>query len=120
MNLETVIDASLWSEISQNYEAGRFTDAIKDAMFSLTELIREKANLEGDGVSLVGQAFGGANPKIKVTKLESQSDKDIQAGTEAMLRGIYQAIRNPRSHEKYNDSKDEADAIIVLSTIWSG
>lgn len=114
MNLETVIDGSLWNEIRQNYAAGRFTDAIKDSVFLLTELIREKANLEGDGVSLVGQAFGGASPKIKVTKLESQSDKDIQAGTEAMLRGIYQAIRNPRSHEKYNDSKEEADAIIVF------
>jgi uncharacterized protein (TIGR02391 family) len=114
MNLETTIDANLWGEIQQNYEAARYTDAIKDAVLILTELIREKANLEGDGVSLVGQAFGGANPKIKVTKLQSQSDKDIQAGTEAMLRGIYQAIRNPRSHEKYSDSKDDADAIIVF------
>lgn len=114
MNLETVVDANLWGNIQENYAANRYTDAIKDAIFHLTELIREKANLEGDGVALVGQAFGGANPKIKVTKLESQSDKDIQAGIEAFLRGVYQAIRNPRSHEKYNDSKDDADAIIVF------
>jgi len=114
MNLETVIDSSLWIEIRQNYEAARYTDAIKDAIFFLTELIREKSNLEADGVALVGQAFGGANPKIKVTKLESQSDKDIQAGTEAILRGIYQSVRNPRSHEKYSDSKDDGDAIIVF------
>src|SRR5436190_19861703 len=114
MNLETVIDSSLWIEIRQNYEAARYTDAIKDAIFFLIELIREKSNLEADGVALVGQAFGGANPKIKVTKLESQSDKDIQAGTEAILRGIYQSVRNPRSHEKYSDSKDDGDAIIVF------
>ena len=39
---------------------------IIDAFLSLTETIRDKSGLEGDGSSLVGQAFGGNNPKIKL------------------------------------------------------
>ncbi len=114
MNLETHVSPDLWKEIQQNYDAARYTDAIKDAIYFLSGVIREKSNLEGDGTSLVGQAFGGQNPKIKITKLQSQSDRDTQAGVEAMLRGIYQAIRNPRSHEKFNDTKEDADAIILF------
>lgn len=114
MNLETHITPQLWKEIQQNYESSRYTEAIKDAMYLLSAVIREKANIEGDGVSLVGQALGGTNPKIKITKLLSQSERDIQSGVEAMLRGLYQAIRNPRSHEKFNDSKEDADSIIIF------
>jgi hypothetical protein len=46
--------------------------------------------------------------------LQSESDKNIQAGISQILRGLYQAIRNPRSHEKYNDSKTDADSIILF------
>jgi len=65
-------------------------------------------------VSLVGQAFGGKSPKLKVNKLQSESDKNIQVGITQILRGIYQAIRNPRSHEKYNDSISDAGSIILF------
>jgi uncharacterized protein (TIGR02391 family) len=114
MNVETNISEGLWQEIRQNYEEGRFTDAIKDAMFHLSEIIREKANLEGDGLQLVGDAFGGSTPRIRVTKLQSENEKNIQRGVEAILRGLYQAVRNPRSHEKYTDSKQDADAILLF------
>ncbi len=114
MNVETSISERLWKEIQQNYEEGRFTDAIKDSILQLSEIIRDKANLEGDGLQLVGDAFGGVTPKIKVTKLQSENDKNIQRGVEALLRGVYQAIRNPRSHEKYTDSKQDADAVILF------
>ncbi len=92
----------------------RFTDAIKDSIFHLSDIIREKSNLEGDGTQLVGEAFAGTAPKIRVTKLQSENEKNVQRGVESLLRGLYQAIRNPRSHEKYSDSKEDADAIILF------
>jgi hypothetical protein len=33
---------------------------------------------------------------------------------EQILRGVYQAFRNPRSHEKITDTQDDADSIIVF------
>jgi len=114
MHLETKISSELWNEIRKNYSDGTYTDAIKDAVVFLSDVIRSKSGLEGDGAALIGQAFGGASPKIKVTKLESQSDKDIQSGTEFLLRGIYMAVRNPRNHGKYTDTEEDADAIILF------
>ena len=104
MNLETNIRESLWAAIQTNYENHNYTGAILDAMHFLSNLLRDKTGLEDDGVSLVGQALGGRNPKLKVNKLQSESDKNVQKGVEQILRGLYQAIRNPRSHEKYQGS----------------
>jgi uncharacterized protein (TIGR02391 family) len=63
---------------------------------------------------LVGQAFGGKTPKLRVNKLQTESDQDIQKGTENLLLGLYQSIRNPRSHGKLTDTKEDADAIILF------
>jgi len=114
MNIETVIDETLWNSIRTNYENRNYSGAILDSIHFLSDLIREKTELQGDGVSLIGQAFGGRQPKLKITKLQNQSEKDIQKGTEQILRGIYLSIRNPRSHEKYDDEEKDADAIIVF------
>jgi len=109
-----VISEHLWNEIRQNYEEGRYSAALLDAVHHLSAIIREKGNLEGDGAQLVGDAFGGLSPRIKVNKLQTENDKNVQRGVEALLRGIYQAIRNPRSHEKITDSNQDADAVIVF------
>ena len=114
MNLESKIEERLWKMIQNSYEGRNYTGAIHDAIYFLSDLIREKSGLASDGVSLIGQAFGGKSPKLKINKLQSESDKNIQAGIAQILRGIYQAIRNPRSHEKYNDSISDADSIILF------
>jgi len=89
LNLEPRLDHRLWAVIATSYESGNYTGAILDSIHFLGELIREKTGLEGDGVSLVGQAFGGQNPKLKVTKLQTESDGNVQKGVEQFLRGIY-------------------------------
>jgi uncharacterized protein (TIGR02391 family) len=114
MNLETTIDKRLWDSVKENYENHNFSSAILDSVYFLNNLIREKTGLESDGVALVGQALGGKQPKLKVNSLQSESDWNIQNGLEQILRGFVQAIRNPRSHEKYNDSNADANAIIVF------
>jgi Protein of unknown function (Hypoth_ymh) len=47
--------------------------------------------------------------------LETESETSLQAGMEQLLRGLYQAFRNPRSHgEKINDSQPDSDAVIIF------
>jgi uncharacterized protein (TIGR02391 family) len=114
MNLETRLDTRLWTSIQSSYEKRDFTGAIKDAIYFLSDVIRDKSGLEGDGVALVGQAFGGKIPKLKINKLQTETEQNIQSGVEQLLRGLYQAIRNPRSHEKYSDSQEDADTLILF------
>jgi uncharacterized protein (TIGR02391 family) len=114
LNIETKITVPLWKAIESSYSSQNFTVAIIDSIFYLSNIIRERTGLETDGVALVGNAFGGKNPKLKVNKLQTESDRNIQSGVEQLLRGLYQGIRNPRSHEKFQDDKDDADSIILF------
>ena len=109
MNLETILVKRLWESIQSSYEARNFTGAILDAIYSLSDLIREKTGLQSDGTTLVGQALGGKSPKLKVNRLQTESEKNVQSGIEQILRGLFQAVRNPRSHEKRVDTQKDAD-----------
>lgn len=114
MTIRNEIDTDLWEVIQKNYESENYTGAILDAIFKLTDVIRNKTGLEGDGASLIGQAFGGENPRIKLNKLQTDSEKDIQRGIQEILRGIYTGIRNPRSHDAMKDNQLTCDSIIVF------
>lgn len=114
MNIETQIDKRLWDAIKNSYSKKNYTHAINDTFYFLTKLIREKTGLDSDGVQLIGQSLGGNDPKLKLNRLISESDKNIQAGVESILRGLYQAIRNPRSHDPYNDDEFETISIILF------
>lgn len=114
MEIYKIIDKSLKESINRNYELENYTGSITDAIIHLSEVIRDKTGLEGDGASLIGSAFGGQPPKIKLNNLQTESEKNIQRGIQDILRGIYTGIRNPRSHDKVSDSKDDADSIILF------
>lgn len=112
MNLQTLIKPQLWLAISNTYEAANYSHAILDAMHYLSEVLREKSGLDGDGHALVGAALGGQSPILRVNKLQTETERNIQKGLGQILRGMYQGVRNPRSHEQIEDTKDTADAII--------
>lgn len=114
MNLETRLDSRLWEVVRSSLEARNYTAAILDAIHLLTDIIRERSGLEEDGVALIGSAFGGASPKLKVNRLQTESEQNVQRGTEALLRGVYQAIRNPRSHGAYHDDERTAETILLF------
>jgi uncharacterized protein (TIGR02391 family) len=114
MNLETRLEPRLWEAVRESIEARRFSGAILDAIHFLSDTIRDRSGLESDGVQLVGAAFGGISPKLKVNRLQTDSEQNVQRGVESLLRGVYQAIRNPRSHGIYHDNEQDAVAIIAF------
>ncbi|MEK5447093.1 TIGR02391 family protein [Paenibacillus sp. FSL R7-0331] len=114
MDLKHSIQQDTWETIHKNYENESYSSAILDSIHMLTETIRNKTGLEGDGSNLIGQAFGGDNPRIQLNKLQTESEKNVQKGIQDILRGLFTAIRNPRSHDNHNDNKSEADAIIAF------
>lgn len=84
-------------------------------MVFVTEVLRDKSGLDGDGPNLVGGALGfgkGQRPRVQVNKLETQTEQDIQKGLNLVLSGMYSLVRNPRTHERVDDDKKTADVII--------
>ena len=114
MNIQIELSEQLSKTIYANYEKANYTGAILDSIFLLNDVLRDRTGCQSDGVSLVGEALGGSAPKLKLTPLRSESDWNIQKGTESLLRGVMQAIRNPRSHKKIEDTKEVADQILAF------
>jgi uncharacterized protein (TIGR02391 family) len=83
-------------------------------------MLRDKTGADGDGVALVGQALGGDSPRLRINKLQTETEKSEQRGIEDILRGMYRAIRNPRSHEQIEDTQETADAIIHFANYLMG
>jgi len=114
MNLQANVSIDLWRAVAGTYEAENFSNAILAATQYMSDLIRERAGVDGDGAPLVGSALGGEVPRLKLNNLETESHRNIQKGFEQILRGFYLGIRNPRSHEQVNDTKEVADSIIIF------
>ena len=114
MNIKSEIREELWNVVSKSYESKIYQNAILDAIHLLSDILRERANVDGDGASLVGQALGGDTPRLRINKLQTETEKNEQRGLEQILRGMYLGIRNPRSHEQYQDSQEAADSIILF------
>lgn len=114
MELQKEIAPELHGAIKVHYDAGLYSNAILDAIKILTELIRTKSKLDGDGANLIGQAFGGNAPPIKISPMQKVSEIDEQKGFEQLLRGLYIGIRNPRTHENYTDKMNQCNAIILF------
>ena len=114
MTLRSKVDSDLWDAIAKSYEARDFANAVLDGMHVLTEVLRERSGCDGDGVALAGAALGGTAPKLKVNKLQTESEQNVQRGVESLARGLYQAVRNPRSHGQHLDSEDDATAILLF------
>jgi uncharacterized protein (TIGR02391 family) len=112
VNLETTIRQDLWEAVKDTYQASNYRHSVIDAMHHLTDILRAKSNLDGDGVELVNGALGGKSPILKVNRLETETERKTQEGIAHILRGLYLGIRNPRSHEQWEDTGETADAII--------
>ncbi|WP_278398520.1 TIGR02391 family protein [Lactobacillus acetotolerans] len=114
MNIEKLVSKDVWGVISDNYEKGSYTIAITNLIQYANEIVREKSGLDFDNTKLMDIAFLGNNPQLKITKFQTQTEKDIQAGIGYLLKGLCLAIRNPRAHKRYNDKKETADTIILF------
>ncbi|MCK9355368.1 MAG: TIGR02391 family protein [Gallionella sp.] len=114
INLRAEIRNDLWGAIAKPYESQVYSGAILEAIHLLSGILRERANIDGDGISLVSQALSGDSPRLRINKFQTETEKNEQRGLEQILRGVYQGIRNPRSHEQFEDAKETADAIILF------
>lgn len=112
MNLQSEIQPELWECIARSYESELYKSAILDAMHYLSDVLRDRADVDGDGEALAGKALGGVPPRLYINQLQTASDRDEQRGFEAIIRGLYTGIRNPRSHERIEDVRETADAVI--------
>ena len=114
MSFEGKLRDDLWKAVQAHYERGDYTETVRDAIFLMSEVLREKSGIDDkDGSKLVEVALLGNNPAILVCKNETTTEKDYQQGIGFAFKGIMQSVRNRISHEKCLLTNEEAEAIIL-------
>lgn len=91
--------------------------AVETAFKLINNYVKEKSGLTSmDGMSLMQTAFSVSNPKIKLNKLKTKSEKDEQLGYMNIFAGCMVGIRNPRAHEhNYQDSERTTFELLLLA-----
>lgn len=92
---------------------GHYYLAVAEAFKSVEVRVRVLAESEKSGAQLMGEAFGGKDPRINVATFEGRSGQDEQEGFQALFRGSMMAVRNPKAHELIVD-EDPVEALEYL------
>ncbi len=114
MDVKISIREDLQKAIEAHYERKDYTEAVRDSVYHMSDVLREKGGIEDkDGSKLVDAALLGNNPAILVNKNETTTEKDFQQGIGFAFKGIMQSVRNPLSHENWTYTQEEAETIIL-------
>jgi len=122
------------TEVSKSlFETNHYAQAISEACKALNNMVKAKMRTSSsgerlnakaltdtgkslDGSKLMSKVFGGNDPIIRLNALETDSDKDEQAGFTKLYMGAMEGIRNPKGHENTIQS-DSYKALEYLSFI---
>jgi uncharacterized protein (TIGR02391 family) len=80
------------------YKQKNYFHAVFEAAKVYNKLVKEKSKSEKDGFNLMMDVWG-CKGVLKVTKCETETEKDFQEGIKFLSAGLMQAIRNPTAHE---------------------
>lgn len=88
---------------SDLFADGHYSSAVYEAFKSIEVRVRQLASIDKSGAPLMGDAFGGKEPKLSVATSTGRSGLDEQEGFLSLFRGSMLAVRNPKAHEPVKD-----------------
>lgn len=92
--------------------------SVFEATKSVSEKIRERTGLRGDGAELVDQALSVSSPLLAINTLRSETEQSEQKGFGNLLKGMFGTFRNVTAHApKITWSIGEEDALDLLSLV---
>jgi len=80
---------------------GHYSQAIFEAFKAINNMVKEKSGLIGhDGKDLMAQTFKLTSPKLRWSKLTTESEKNEQEGFMFLFMGAMVGVRNPKAHDE--------------------
>ncbi len=103
------------------FESGFYGDAVeasfKEVNDAVKRIVRDTVGCDLDGAGLMTTAFSLQHPVIRLTRLESDSDRSIQQGYMQIMAGSMTGIRNPKAHGNLNPDGTKALHLICLASL---
>ncbi len=92
------LNDNLKERIKAYYENQQYGEAADQAVKIYCELIRKLTGRKDDGTDLTGKVFSKDKPILLITEIDTVTGQNLQAGQEALSRGLITGFRNPISH----------------------
>ena len=83
----------------------------------MKRIVRDVDGRELDGAGLMTTAFSVQNPLIRLTALETDTDRNIQQGYMQIMTGAMIGIRNPKAHGNLSPAGSKALHLICLASL---
>ena len=114
---ETVIDERIRAASRKLFVDRHYARAVEEAFKCLNNEVKKKTGLTSrDGASLMRHAFSEKTPVLKITAMESESERNEHNGYRDIFAGSMTGIRNPRAHEhELADRPEIALELLVLA-----
>jgi uncharacterized protein (TIGR02391 family) len=110
-----ITDQDLRLATRSRFGAPHYSDAIEAGVKALNECVRKRSGSREDGDGLMTSVFSVKEPKLRVNRLRSDSERSEQRGHMMLCQGVVAAWRNPRAHSnQVNDSPDMALMMLEL------
>ncbi len=106
------------------FGGGHYAEAVEASFKEINDqvknIVKQETGEERDGADLMHFAFRDKSPTIKLTKLLTESDKNIQEGYHLIFAGSMMGIRNPCAHKNLIMNKVDAfHKILIASDLMS-
>jgi len=99
------------------YEANYF-HAVLEAAKIYHKAVQIKSKSEKDGQKLMLEVWSPRRGTLKITKCETETDKNVQEGLGFLSAGLMRAVRNPTAHEPAHEWPiSEQDCLEILGFI---
>ena len=103
------------------FEQGLYGDAVESCFKEINSAVkliyRDATGREADGAGLMNSAFSANDPVIRLTDLNSQSERDEQQGYMHIYAGAMTGIRNPKAHANINPDSRKTLHLVALASL---
>jgi len=89
-----------------SFSVGRRAEAAFEAFKTIELQVRVLISSERSGMSLMGDAFEGVQPRLMLNDGSDPTDVDEQRGFAFIFKGAMQGIRNPKAHAPFEELEE--------------
>lgn len=103
---------------SELFYEGHYFHAVFEAAKIYHKTVQIKSKIEKDGQALMLHVWNPEKGTLKVTRCESETDRNVQEGLGFLSAGLMRAVRNPTAHEPAHEWPiSEQDCLEILGFI---
>ena len=100
------------------YKSRHYREAVLNAIIAVFDLIRSRTKLDLDGDRLISEVLSEQRPRLILDEIDTESGRNDQKGFMQIFKGLYQGVRNPKSHSLEHDLDErKAGQYLVFASL---